>query len=228
MQHYSIAIGSATWLWGLIITMFSITLVLYIPTKLSSDQRVFYRKVVASCYIISFFAFHVYALSISHWTRQDSLPLHLCSISMVCGIIALFTLNKTLFEWSCFFGIAGGLNSILSPEFTNGYTTFYHIQFYFDHGGVLMMPLLLGIHEGMKPREWSWLKILINLNILAIIMFGFNWLNGSNYMYVNTKPIADNPLLIGNWPWYIFVLEFVAIIHFYIIYVFFHRFKKWK
>ncbi len=228
MQHYTIAIGSADWIWGLMITIICLIVLLYVPKHLTQNKKNWYRKGIAALYIISFISFHIHAYSISLWTRQNSLPLHLCAVSQICGIIALLTRNKTAFEWSCYFGIAGGMQALLSPEFVNGYDRFYLIQFYLDHGGVILMPLFLGIYEGMKPREFSWGKILISLNILAIIMFGFNWLNDSNYMYVNTKPIADNPLVIGKWPWYIFILELVAVINFYIIYLFFHGFKKWK
>ena len=50
---------------------------------------------------------------------------------------------------------------------------------------------------------------------------------GGNYMYVNKKPIADNPFLLGDWPYYIFVLELVALAHFYIIYLSFYKLKRW-
>ena len=34
-------------------------------------------------------------------------------------------------------------------------------------------------------------------------------------MYLCIKPIANNPLLIGKWPWYFLGIEIVAIIHFF-------------
>ena len=38
-------------------------------------------------------------------------------------------------------------------------------------------------------------------------------------MYLAHKPIADNPFLIGEWPWYIIGLELVLILHIAIIYL---------
>ncbi len=38
-------------------------------------------------------------------------------------------------------------------------------------------------------------------------------------MYLCTKPIANNPLLIGEWPWYLLNIELTALLHFFIIYL---------
>ena len=57
------------------------------------------------------------------------------------------------------------------------------------------------------------------LQIPLSIIFPFNFYLGSNYMYLAHKPIADNPLLIGEWPWYIVGLELVLILHIAIIYL---------
>ena len=33
------------------------------------------------------------------------------------------------------------------------------------------------------------------------------------------KPIAKNPFLIGEWPWYIIGIELAALLHFFIVYL---------
>ena len=38
-------------------------------------------------------------------------------------------------------------------------------------------------------------------------------------MYLAEKPMANNPLLFGEWPWYIIGLEFVLILHIIVIYL---------
>ena len=51
---------------------------------------------------------------------------------------------------------------------------------------------------------------MVNLIILPV---GFiNWLIGSNYMYLCTKPGVESPFLIGEWPWYLIGLEGVALL----------------
>lgn len=227
MHHHTLAVGSKLWFLGLFIALFYMAVIIFFAKRNNDEANQKLRIFLGFCFLINFFSFQVYALYDGSWSSVSSLPFHLCAFSQIFGIIALFTKNQFSFEFACFFGIAGGINSLLTPEFAHGYDKFYHAQYYVEHSGIVLMPIFLGVAAGTKPRKWSWLKIMITANFLAIALFFFNKINGSNYMYVNTKPVADNPLLIGDWPFYIFALELVALVHFYIIYIAFHGFKRW-
>ena len=49
----------------------------------------------------------------------------------------------------------------------------------------------------------------------------------SNYFWLMDKPPAGSLLdLMGPWPWYILVGEFVALIHFYIAYFLYYTINK--
>lgn len=227
MKHVTLEIGSTVWWIGLLVSAITAIALLFFARKIEEKHQDKLRNVLVVFFTINFFSFQIYALFDGSWSRVSSLPLHLCALSQVFGIIALYKKNQFAFEFACFFGIAGGINSLLTPEFAHGYDRFYHVQYYVEHAGIVFMPIFLGVTAQMKPRKLSWLKIMLLANGLAVILFLFNKVNGSNYMYVNTKPVAENPLLVGVWPFYIFVLEFVALIHFYIIYLVFHGFKRW-
>ena len=86
--------------------------------------------------------------------------------------------------------------------------------------------MYLIVHFDFKPRAKSWLHIFGYTQILAISATLINYLVGSNYMYLSKKPDVDNPLLMGDWPYYILVLELVAIIHFWILYLPFAKSNK--
>jgi uncharacterized membrane protein YwaF len=55
--------------------------------------------------------------------------------------------------------------------------------------------------------------------LLAIGVGVVNYLVDANYMYLNKRPEVDNPFLIGDWPYYILVLEGVALLHFWVFYL---------
>lgn len=227
LKHVTLQAGTTVWWIGLLLSVFWGFILLYVAKKTDEERLNKFRIFLTIFFTINFFSFQVYALFDGSWSRASTLPLHLCALSQVFGIIALYNKNQFAFEFACYFGIAGGLNSLLTPEFAHGYDRFYHVQYYVEHAGIVFMPLYLGIVEQMKPRKLSWLRIMITANILAVMLFFFNRFNGSNYMYVNTKPVADNPLVIGDWPFYILALEIVAVVHFYIIYIAYHSFKRW-
>lgn len=226
-HHVTLEIGSKLWFLGLAATVITGAAILFLSQKLSGAQLKKLRFALAILFSINFIAFHTYAICEGSWNIVTSLPFHLCSLSQIIGIAALLTLNQRLFELVAYFGIAGGVNSLMTPEFAHGYDRFYHVQYYFEHGGIILMPLFLGLVYKMKPRKLTWLKIMATVNFLALGLYFFNRVNGSNYMYVNVKPIADSPFLVGDWPYYILALELVVLVHFYFIYVLFHKFKNW-
>lgn len=125
-----------------------------------------------------------------------------------------------------YWGLAGGIQSLLTPEFTVGMDGFNFTGYYISHGGLILVVLYMIVHLDFKPRSKSWLTIFGYTQIVALSAVIINYLVGSNYLFLAEKPIVKNPLLIGDWPYYIIVLEFVAIIHFWILYLPFARKNK--
>ena len=44
-------------------------------------------------------------------------------------------------------------------------------------------------------------------------------------MYLAEKPLVNNPMIIGEWPWYILGFEILGFLH---IYIFFRLYKLFK
>jgi uncharacterized membrane protein YwaF len=79
---------------------------------------------------------------------------------------------------------------------------------------------------GFNPPKHSWMKTFILTQFAAIFIGLFNWILGSNYMYLSSPPIAQNPMILGKWPWYLFVVEILALGHFFILYSCFYKIKS--
>ena len=54
---------------------------------------------------------------------------------------------------------------------------------------------------------------------LAIVAFGVNWALGSNYMFLSRPPITQSPFFFAPWPWYIPILDGVALVLFYALFI---------
>ena len=67
----------------------------------------------------------------------------------------------------------------------------------------------------MRPTAKSVLRVFVLLNLLAIVAFGVNWALGSNYMFLSRPPITQSPFFFAPWPWYIPILDGVALVLFY-------------
>jgi hypothetical integral membrane protein (TIGR02206 family) len=144
---------------------------------------------------------------------HDSLPLSLCRASIILSALALITRKQFFITRAVYLGISGGIQSILTPDFSYGNSIYITIDYYFVHGIMIFIPIFLIYIMKFRLSKFSSLKAFLYGNILLAIIFPLNFLIGSNYMYLKEKPLVDNILLVGNWPRYIIAFEVAAIIH---------------
>ena len=107
----------------------------------------------------------------------------------------------------------------MTPEFTNGTSGLLFYEYYLSHGGIILSAIYLTWILGMRPRKGSWWKVFLCSQLLLPVIGLINWILNANYMYLCTKPIVNNPFLIGKWPWYLLSIELTALIHFFIVYL---------
>jgi hypothetical integral membrane protein (TIGR02206 family) len=67
--------------------------------------------------------------------------------------------------------------------------------------------------EGYRPTWASFKRVVIWLNIYALIVTGINVLIGSNYLYTLQKPNSASLIdFLGPWPFYLLALELLALL----------------
>ena len=163
---------------------------------------------------------------IERWTLTDSLPLHLCGISSILSSLLLFRFNQFLYEFLILLSIPGAIQALLTPEFTLGIDNFFLIEYFISHAGIILSGLYLTFVLGNKPRLGAWKDVIIRSQLLIVAVHLINILLGSNYIYTRIKPIVDNPLIIGDWPYYYIGFEILAVANIILFYYIFRRFTK--
>ena len=219
IPHETLEIFSPLWWQSNLTTLAFILLFLFLGKWFRSKNSARLAKFIGIVLIIRTVGVHFYWNHLGIWTIESSLPLHLCGLSAVLSGIVLFWRNQLAYECLYYWGIVGAFHSLLTPEFTIGTSGLLFYEYYLSHGGIILSALYLTWVLGMRPRKGSWLKVFLWSQFLIPIIGSLNWLIDSNYMYLCIKPIANNPLLIGEWPWYIIGIEIAAIIHFIIVYM---------
>ena len=138
---------------------------------------------------------------------------------MICCVLPFIKKKEKLFEFVYYTGIIGGVMAILTPQmnYFDG-TIRYFLNYYVSHSLIIILPIFMFLHLDMKLPRLSWFKLWVNLNILMAIIMPISFLLGSNYMYVNDPPQVDNPLVIGEWPYYILLWEVFILIIAYMTY----------
>lgn len=213
--HHVVEIfGSVWWIMNFIL-IFSILFILYFTKNKNQQSREFVGKIIATVMAISTIQNQLGMYFRGSWDSSYSLPLEMCSISIFLGIAVLIFKNQFCYELLICWG-AGAVHSFLTPEITTGETLYHHIEYTISHGTIILSSIYATLRLGYAPRPKSWLKIFYFTQLILPTIGTLNFYLNSNYMYLRERPLADNPFLFGDWPYYILGLEFVGLAHFYL------------
>jgi len=199
-----LAIQVFTWQHYLFILLALVTVVITLLVadkvyNLKSKEKL--RKTIIAILIMLETSYHVH-----NWLRgQFSVPLHLCSFSMMLSILLVLTRDKRFFELLFFIGPLGGIVALIFPEM-GGFTyySFRYYHFIITHLFIISIPLYYYKAYGMRVDGMSAIKTYIFLSVLAPIVYTVNKTFDMNYIFINKKPklelVANN---IPEWPYYI-------------------------
>jgi hypothetical integral membrane protein (TIGR02206 family) len=178
-----------------------------------------FRYALAALLILQEIALNLWRLSTGTWTAAKSLPLHLCGIALFVSAVALVTGNYRLFEIQYFWGLAGAIQPLLTPDSTYGFPHFRFFQVFVSHGALVTACIYMTLVVGYRPTLKSLWKAFLVTNAYMLIIAPFNLLVGGNYLFICHPP--ETPSLIdylGPWPWYILSMEVVGVLFFFVFY----------
>lgn len=183
--------------------------VLVVGRFLNKKQNTYVLYFMGAVLVFSSFYNPLRSYLTGDWNTATDLPLHLCGISgIICAVLPFLKRKQALFDFVFYTGIIGGIMSMLTPQM-NSYdgSQFVYIEYYVRHSIILVMPIYLLQNYGMELSKKSMVNTFINLNILLAIIMPFNFYVGGNYMYLAEPPQVKNPLVIGQWPYYVLWFE---------------------
>lgn len=139
------------------------------------------------------------------------LPLHLCNIMTLIIPIIMWFRWRTMWAITFFWIMAGCAQSIFTPTLTESLPHYEAIRYWTVHA-VIILGALYGTYVYGWTLTWQdAVRSAVGINVLAMILYPINLSLGANYMYLNAKPPGKTFYdLLGPWPDYIFVLEFVV------------------
>ncbi len=177
--------------------------------------------------------FHAWSAYYGNWDIQYSLPLELCSISIIVSVFLLLTGSRLAYQFVFFAGIMGALMALVTPNLYYTFPHFRFIHFFVVHFGIILAGLYMTWIEGYRPTWRSIGIAMVLLNILLIVVLSINYVLNANYMFLMRKPDTVSLLdILGPHPYYLIVEEFVALIMFVIVYFIFYEiprlFRKMK
>ena len=140
-----------------------------------------------------------------------SLPLQLCDVAIFIAAAALWTRQQLLVEVTYFWGLAGTIQALLTPDLPQHFPSYPYFQYYIAHGGVVAAALVLVVGLGQRPRRWAVARVA-GLTVAYAALVGLvDAVTGADYMYLRSKPPTATLLdVLGPWPWYILSASVIA------------------
>ena len=134
----------------------------------------------------------------------SALPLQLCDTAIFIAALALLLRTQLLVEVTYFWGLAGTIQALITPDLPQHFPSFSFFQYYVAHGGIVTAALFLVVGLHQWPRRDAILRVLALTIAYVLVVGGIDAATGANYLYLRSKPPTGSLLdLLGPWPWYI-------------------------
>ncbi len=144
-----------------------------------------------------------------HWqggtlSLENALPCHFCDVAAISGGIALWTRHRLACEIVYFFGMAGTLQGLLTPNLKVDYPDARFFAFFLIHSGVVLAALHIVSAMHCPPRAGAVQRMFGITMLYAAVAAGVNATLGTNYGFLCHKPEAASLMdHLGPWPWYV-------------------------
>lgn len=170
-------------------------------------------KVLAAVLVVDEVSWWVYLLfgGVPGSRLAQSLPLQLCDVAIFVAAAALWTRGRLAVEVTYFWGLAGTIQALFTPDLPQHFPSYPYFQYYVAHGGVVAAALLLVVGMRLHPRPWAVLRVAALTIAYAVGVGAVDAITGANYMYLRSKPATQTLLdVLGPWPVYILSASLVA------------------
>lgn len=149
------------------------------------------------------------ASGLGHWlggdfSRDNALPAHFCDVAAISGGIALWTRNRLACEILYFFGLAGTLQGLITPNLQADFPDARFWAFFMTHAGVVIAAIHVVTSMRCPPRPGAVGRMFGVTMLYAVAAGLINQLLDANYGFLCRKPDAASLMdHLGAWPWYI-------------------------
>jgi hypothetical integral membrane protein (TIGR02206 family) len=149
------------------------------------------------------------------WSARTSLPLPLCDAAVLVAAAACFWRTALLVELTYFWGLAGTLQGVLTPDLSVGFPHLVFWQYLVGHLGIVFAALFLVVGLRMAPRAGAVPRVLFLTLAYTAVVGAVDGFTGANYMFLRAPPGEWTLLrVLGPWPWYLASATGVALVLF--------------
>lgn len=216
-----VSIGSLEHILPIIIAfIFAVILIRYSKKRLNKQQQHTVLRVLGAVVSLTVIVFHVHKIVIGNYNFNTDLPLFLCTFMALTIPFFTETRSNFLYEVLVFWIIGGTLQAVVTPDIPNGFPSIDFFRYWIVHLGLLIIIFYATFVLNKRPTFKSVFKSFFTLQVFFVFSLIINYLLGANYSYLNRKPNVSSVLdYLGEWPYYILIVEAFLIPYFLLIYL---------
>jgi len=175
--------------------------------------RVWAARAIGVALVADAVSFIVALVVAGTFSPKTSLPLALCDMAALVAAAACWWRVPVLVELTYFWGLAGTLQAVITPDLNVGFPHLVFFQYTVGHLGIVLAAVFLVVGLGITPRRGAVLRVFaITVGYTAFVGL-IDGLTGANYMFLRSPPGEWTLLrLLGPWPWYIASAAGVALV----------------
>lgn len=158
---------------------------------------------------------------------SKDIPLHLCNYLPFVLVWMYASKNRKVWATLFFWIVLGTSQANFTPSVEFSLFHYDAIRYWMVHLGLVLLALYPAVAWKWDLHKEDIYSTVIWLNVAAAIVFAFNLLLGTNYMYLMAKPPGTTFYsILPAWPAYILVLEVILITWSLLVYRVFRWFRR--
>jgi len=150
---------------------------------------------------------------------REALPVHLCGVAVFLTAWTLVRPNRAVYEVAYYWGLAGTVQAILTPNLSQGFPSYQFVQYFVCHSGIVVGVLVATWGLRLRPGRGSLWRVFGLTALWAAVVAGFNLLIDANYMFLCRPPEGQSPFFFLAWPWYLAFLAGLGLALFALLYL---------
>ncbi|MBT8037023.1 MAG: TIGR02206 family membrane protein [Verrucomicrobiae bacterium] len=206
---------------GVLISISAIASLIILRCRKNQDSA----RAKSALTLLTFCCFAAYPINLMAWettglvpTMDAVIPFHLCDIAAILCGFALITRHPLLCELSYFWGLAGTMQGLITPNLAYDFPNPVFLSFFSQHGVIVVTALVLPLGLGWRPRSGAALTVWVWILVYAGAAFAVNLALGTNFGFLMRKPAGASLLdIMPGWPGYIACLIAIAGLFFFIL-----------
>jgi hypothetical integral membrane protein (TIGR02206 family) len=179
----------------------------------SGPWRLRVARIIGCALVADVVAYSVGLMVAGTWSASTDLPLALCDVAVLVAAVACWWQIPLLVELTYFWGLAGTLQGVLTPDLASGFPHVVFFEYVIGHLGIVTAAVFLVVGLRLQPRPGAVGRVFLVTAAYTAFVGAVDAVTGADYMFLRSPPSEWTMLqLLGPWPWYVLSAAGLALV----------------